>query len=70
MKVLYIGYYKEDSDWGKITSNNILALDAAGIDVVCRNFRLTRDNRIATTPIYIQINLLTPSDFSITMTIK
>lgn len=46
MKVLYIGYYKEDSDWGKITSNNILALDAAGIDVVCRNFRLTRDRDV------------------------
>ena len=46
MKVLYIGYYKEDSEWGKITSNNILALDAAGIDVVCRNFKLTKDRDI------------------------
>ena len=46
MKVLYIGYYKEDSEWGNITSNNILALDAAGIDVVCRNFKLTKDRDI------------------------
>ena len=46
MKVLYIGYYKEDSEWGRITSNNILALDAAGIDVVCRNFKLTTEKNI------------------------
>ena len=46
MKVLYIGYFKEDSEWGRITSNNILALDAAGIDVVCRNFKLTKDRNI------------------------
>lgn len=37
MKVLYIGYYKEHSDWGKIARNNILALDSAGVDVACRS---------------------------------
>jgi len=43
MKVLYIGYYKENSDWGKLTSNNILALDSAGIDVACRAISLGMD---------------------------
>jgi glycosyltransferase involved in cell wall biosynthesis len=36
VKVLYIGYYRENSDWGKQTVNNILALEKAGVDVVCR----------------------------------
>lgn len=40
MKVLYIGYYKEKSDWGKQTVNNILALEKAGVDVVCRSIAL------------------------------
>lgn len=40
MKVLYIGYYKEKSDWGKQTVNNILALERAGVDVVCRSIEL------------------------------
>lgn len=40
MKVLYIGYYKEQSDWGKQTVNNILALEKAGVDVVCRSIEL------------------------------
>lgn len=41
MKVLYIGYYKEDSDWGRQTINNILALEEAGVDVVCRSINLS-----------------------------
>lgn len=40
MKVLYIGYYREKSDWGKQTVNNILALERAGVDVVCRSIQL------------------------------
>jgi glycosyltransferase involved in cell wall biosynthesis len=40
MKVLYVGYYKEQSDWGKQTVNNILALESAGVDVVCRSVQL------------------------------
>jgi len=47
MKVLYIGYYKEDSDWGKLTSNNILALDSAGVDVVCRSINLGVSRQIS-----------------------
>ena len=47
MKVLYIGYYKENSDWGKITTNNILALDAAGVDVVCRPVKLSQPRQIS-----------------------
>jgi hypothetical protein len=40
MKVLYIGYYKEKSDWGNQAVNQILALDRAGVDVVCRSIDL------------------------------
>ena len=41
MKVLYIGHYKEDSGWSKATINLINAMDSVGIDVVCRNVKLT-----------------------------
>ena len=41
MKVLYIGHYKEDSGWSRAAINNILALDAAGVNVVCRDIKLT-----------------------------
>jgi len=40
MKILYIGYHGEGSDWGTLTKNNILALDAAGLDVACRSVAL------------------------------
>lgn len=36
MKVLYIGNYKDGTGWANACINNILALDAAGIDVVPR----------------------------------
>jgi glycosyltransferase involved in cell wall biosynthesis len=41
MKILYIGHYKENSGWSKATTNLILAMDSVGIDVVCRNIKLT-----------------------------
>ena len=41
MKILYIGHYKEGSGWSNAAINNILALDSIGIDVVCRNIKLT-----------------------------
>jgi glycosyltransferase involved in cell wall biosynthesis len=41
MKILYIGHYKENSGWSKATMNLILAMDSVGIDVVCRNIKLT-----------------------------
>lgn len=50
MKVLYVGYYKEFSDWGKVTVNNILALDSAGVDVVCRPITFS----VNQTPVSIQ----------------
>jgi len=34
MKVLYIGYYKENSEWGKMATNFILSMQAAGIEAV------------------------------------
>ena len=43
MKVLYISHVKESSGWGTSAENQILALDAVGVDVVCRNVTLTRD---------------------------
>jgi glycosyltransferase involved in cell wall biosynthesis len=36
MKVLYIGHYRDGTGWGNAAVNNILAMDAAGIDVVPR----------------------------------
>lgn len=44
MKVLYIGHYKEGSGWSQAAINNILALDSIGVDVVCRNIKLTDHN--------------------------
>lgn len=36
MKVLYIGHYRDGTGWGNAALNNILAMDAAGINVVPR----------------------------------
>jgi glycosyltransferase involved in cell wall biosynthesis len=36
MKVLYIGHYRDGTGWGNAAVNNILSMDAAGIDVVPR----------------------------------
>ena len=44
MKVLYIGHYKESRGWANAAVNQILALDKAGVDVVCRSVTLTQDN--------------------------
>lgn len=41
MKVLYVGHYKEGSGWSQAAINNILALDSIGVDVVCRDIKLT-----------------------------
>ena len=43
-KVLYVGYYKEYSDWGKFAVNNIKALMSADVDVACRSITF-QDNR-------------------------
>jgi glycosyltransferase involved in cell wall biosynthesis len=47
MKVLYIGHYKEFGGWAQTAANQILALDKAGVDVVCRNVTLTSDKKIS-----------------------
>lgn len=44
MKILYIGHYKESGGWSQAAKDYILALDSIGIDVVCRNVTLTKDN--------------------------
>lgn len=41
MKILYIGHYKEGSGWSNAAIDYILALDSIGIDIVCRNIKLT-----------------------------
>jgi len=43
MKILYIGHYKEGTGWSNAAINYILALDSLGIDVVCRNIKLTNN---------------------------
>lgn len=40
MKVLYIGVYRDGTGWGQAAIDYILALDAAGVDVVCRPLKL------------------------------
>ena len=45
MRVLYIGHYKEFGGWGRAATDQILALDKAGVDVVCRNITLTTDKK-------------------------
>ncbi len=46
MKILFIGHYKERSGWAQASKDYILALDAAGLDVVCRNVTLTKDHPV------------------------
>lgn len=41
MKVLYIGHYKEASGWSRAAIDLISAMDSVGIDVACRNIKLT-----------------------------
>ena len=40
MKVLYIGHYRDVSGWARAATDYILAMDRAGIDVVCRPVKL------------------------------
>lgn len=44
MKVLFVGHYREGSGWAQAAIDWILALDAAGVDVVCRPIKLNTDN--------------------------
>jgi glycosyltransferase involved in cell wall biosynthesis len=39
-KVLYIGNYRDFTGWGEFATRQILALDAAGVDVACRPIKL------------------------------
>ena len=43
MKVLYIAHYREFGGWSQAAIDQMLALDEAGVDVVCRNVTLTSD---------------------------
>lgn len=45
MRILYIAHYKEFGGWSQAATDNILALDSVGVDVVCRNVTLTQDKQ-------------------------
>ena len=45
MRILYLGHYKEFGGWSQAATDNILALDSVGVDVVCRNVTLTQDKQ-------------------------
>lgn len=40
MKILYIGHYREGTGWSQAAIDYILALDKAGVEVVCRPVKL------------------------------
>ena len=44
MKILYIGHYREGGGWSNAAIDYILSLDEAGLDVVCRDVKLTDYN--------------------------
>ena len=44
MKVLFVGHYREGTGWGNAAIDYILAMDSAGIDVVCRPIKLNSRN--------------------------
>lgn len=44
MKVLYIGHYREGTGWSKAAQDLILSINRSGVDVVCRNIKLTNTN--------------------------
>lgn len=48
MKVLYISVYRDGTGYGRAATDNILALDAAGVDVVPRPLKL--NNHTTTVP--------------------
>ena len=43
MKVLYIGCYRDLTGWGQAATDYILAMDSAGIDVVCKPLKLNKN---------------------------
>lgn len=65
MKVLYIGYYKETGDWARQTINNIKALDRAGVDVVCRNVRLSSNSDRPSEVDYLEDKPIGDADYCI-----
>lgn len=44
MRVLYLGYFHENSGWSNAAMNYLLAMDSVGIDVVPRSVRLNDKN--------------------------
>lgn len=63
-KIMYIGYYKELSDWGKYAINNILAIDSAGFDIACRSITFS-NNETPDSIKHIEKNCIEDSDICI-----
>lgn len=40
MKILYIGHYRDGTGYGQAAEDYILSLDAVGVDIVCRPFKV------------------------------
>tara|TARA_B100001564_G_scaffold353560_1_gene362725 strand:+ start:1828 stop:2952 length:1125 start_codon:yes stop_codon:yes gene_type:complete len=59
MKLLYFGHFLEGTGWSHAAINNIIALDKAGIDVVCRNLKLSDSQPSEVVPLLHQ-NLSKP----------
>lgn len=64
MKVLYIGNYKDGTGWSHAAHENILALDAAGVDVVPRPFKLN-DEVAEVSPKIIELESKSDKDCNI-----
>ena len=48
MKVFYLAHYKEATGWSRAAIDYIMALDSVGVNIVCRNIKLT--NRTGEVP--------------------
>ena len=42
MKILYVSHHKEGTGWGQAAIDYIMAMDAAGLDVVPRAVKINR----------------------------
>jgi len=51
-KVCYLGVYRDGTGWAQAAIDYILALDAAGVDVVCRPIRLNHSKSVVPQRIY------------------
>lgn len=65
MKVLYVGHYGENTGWANAAKGLILSLDSVGIDVVCRNIKLTSKDNVPDRIQYLETGDTNNVDFCI-----